>query len=346
MRYLLGFAPSSDEEIDFHRHAYDTPEALRDAFLRTPQAHALFQQANEEYHIGLSARSAYMIRPFLLDKPAFDEVPWAFKEPSLDNPVWQLCTSEQMQTATYRSLCDRLGLEWTAPHRKVWEFAFILAALEHKRMLLPGYKGLGFGTGTEHLPSVFARSGLKIVATDAPSELGTGETWGKGGQWSQSLEDLWHPNLVDRETFFGNVEFRPVDMNAIPADLSGFDFCWSACAFEHLGSIKQGLDFLHNSLLPLRAGGVSVHTTEFNLQSNTETLDRPGLGIFRKIDFETVARDLIDAGHSVEPINLWPGIAPVDQHIDLPPYGFTHLKLEMEGWQTTSIGVIITKSHS
>ena len=36
------------------------------------------------------------------------------------------------------------------------------------------------------------------------------------------------------------VTFRPVDMTAIPDDLAGFDFCWSSCALEHLGSLAAG----------------------------------------------------------------------------------------------------------
>jgi cyclopropane fatty-acyl-phospholipid synthase-like methyltransferase len=34
--------------------------------------------------------------------------------------------------------------------------------------------------------------------------------------------------------------FRRADMNAMPDTLGQFDFVWSACAFEHLGSIRQG----------------------------------------------------------------------------------------------------------
>jgi hypothetical protein len=132
-------------------------------------------------------------------------------------------------------------------------------------------------------------------------------------------------------------------MNAIPSDLRDYDFCWSACCYEHLGSIRMGLDFLHNCLATLKPGGVSVHTTEFNLSSNAKTLEAPELVIFRKQDFETVIAELVSAGHTVEPLNLWPGTTPVDEHIDLPPYGATHLKLELQGYCTTSIGLIVTK---
>ena len=132
-------------------------------------------------------------------------------------------------------------------------------------------------------------------------------------------------------------------MNNVPAELRGFDFCWSACAFEHLGSIRKGLDYLHASLEPLRPGGVSVQTTEFNLLSNSGTVETPGLSIFRKEDIEEVIHELTAEGHMVEPLNLWPGASPVDEHIDLPPYTAIHLKLALAGYQTTSIGLIITK---
>ena len=130
-------------------------------------------------------------------------------------------------------------------------------------------------------------------------------------------------------------------MNAIPTDLSGYDFCWSACALEHLGSIRLALDFIRNSLETLRPRGIAVHTTEFNLQSNSDTVDRPILCIPRKHDIEQVIHELGAAGHRVEPLNLWPGAAPVDEHIDLPPFtappALAHLKLLLAGIVTTSI---------
>ena len=101
--------------------------------------------------------------------------------------------------------------------------------------------------------------------------------------------------------------------------------------------------FFHNSLSTLRSGGVAVHTTEFNLQSDTTTVNLPHLCIPRKRDIEQVIHALIVLGHRVEPLNLWPGTEPVDEHIDLPPYSLPHLKLQLQGTVSTSIGLIITK---
>lgn len=339
-RLLLGMDPSDQETIKFHSRQYETLEELRASFMRTPQAQALFTSANDTPQ---KRRASYCIPPFVLRRPERPTVPWLFAEPSLSKPVSQLCTSEQMEGADYEKLCARLGLSHTVAHRKYWEFAYILAALQKKGMLVPGKRGLGFGTGREPLPSVFANAGVQVTATDAPADLDFSGAWAQTAQWTKGLEDLWKTELVSKEVFFVRVKYRPADMNAIPADLRSYDFCWSACCLEHLGSIRRGLDFIRNSLVTLRPGGVAVHTTEFNLQSEHETLEHPALCLLRKGDIEQVIHELVQDGHQVEPLNLWPGARPVDEHIDLPPFSLPHLKLELEGFLTTSIGLIVTK---
>ena len=76
---------------------------------------------------------------------------------------------------------------------------------------------------------------------------------------SHHVADLNDRDLCDAEQFNRLVSFREIDMNAIPSDLRVFDFCWSLCAFEHLGSIRQGLAFVIISVALLRPGGVAVH---------------------------------------------------------------------------------------
>lgn len=134
-------------------------------------------------------------------------------------------------------------------------------------------------------------------------------------------------------------------MNAIPDHLSGrFDFCWSTCCFEHLGSLEHGLRFVENSMKTLKPGGVAVHTTEFNLSSETETLESPTLSIYRRCDIQTLISRLEAAGHSVEPLDLDKGTTFVDQHIDLPPYrNEPHLRLRIGSYDCTSVGIIVTR---
>ena len=140
------------------------------------------------------------------------------------------------------------------------------------------------------------------------------------------------------------VQFRFMDMNATDKDLRGFDFCWSACALEHLGSIEQGLQFIEASLECLRPGGVAVHTTEFNCQSNDATLDNASTVLFRQRDLIKLAKRPRRGGHEIV-LNFNTGDQPLDLHIDVPPYSQSnHLKLQIAQWVTTSFGITIRKS--
>lgn len=285
----------------------------------------------------------YHIPAFLLRAPEQGGVAWRFEPPSLARPVSQLCTAEQMRTPDYAALCVGMGIDPARQHRKCWEFVYIQAALAASGMLSPGARGLGFGTGREPLPSVFASLGVHATATDAPASVDGTDAWSSTAQWTQGRDDLFHANLVSREAFDAFVEYRPADMNAIPADLRGYDFCWSSCCLEHLGSLRRGADFIRASLDTLRPGGVAVHTTEFNLSSNELTFENPGMSLFRKRDIEEIASELTAAGHAVAPLNFWPGATQVDEHVDLPPYGAPHLKLQIMGYVCTSIGITVRK---
>jgi hypothetical protein len=285
-------------------------------------------------------------REDFLDKPGEDGLARLIvnQPPSLERPISQMCTAGQLNSPLFTDLCVRLGLV-PKQHRKHWEFAFVVRALEHHGALRPGARGLGFGVGIETLPSYFASLGCEIVATDLSLEDDRARLWQGSSQLTASLRQLFHPQICDESAFFERVTFRPVDMNAIPADLAGFDFTWSSCAFEHLGSIAAGLDFYENSLACLKPGGIAVHTTELNLSSNDRTLDHASTVLFRRRDFEALARRLIAKGHDVLPITFDAGDGELDQIIDMPPYANDpHLKLALLSWVTTSFGFITRKA--
>jgi len=123
-----------------------------------------------------------------------------------------------------------------------------------------------------------------------------------------------------------------------------FDFCWSSCAFEHLGSIEHGLRFVERSIDTLTPGGVAVHTTEFNLSSNDETVETPSVSIFRRRDMDELAARLTAAGHDVSPFDWSGGPGFAETVIDVPPYrGNPHLKLQIEQYACTSVGIIVRK---
>jgi hypothetical protein len=254
-----------------------------------------------------------------------------------------MCTAAQMVEPAYAEWCSRMGSAPTR-HRKQWEFVFILRTLEYYGALRPGSRGLGFGVGIEPLSSIFAAAGCEVVATDLAADDDRAQVWNDTDQLGSNLRQIHNPHLCDEQTFFEKVSYRAVDMNAIPADLTGFDFTWSSCAYEHLGSIDAGLAFFENSLKCLNPGGIAVHTTELNLTSNSSTLDKGGTVIFRRRDFEALAERLIAQGHEVFPITFDSGDSELDRFIDLPPYSSDpHLKLQLLRWVATSFGMIVRK---
>jgi hypothetical protein len=238
-------------------------------------------------------------------------------------------------------LGPEVGPDFT-PH---WEFFYISQSLFERGLLNQGRTGLGFGVGREPLPALFASLGCTIVATDQAPEDARKAGWEETRQHAANLAALERPEICAPETFRERVSFEVVDMNFIPAHLTGrFDFCWSACCFEHLGSLEYGLRFVENSINTLTLGGVAVHTTEFNLSSKTSTLESKGLSIYRKCDIEALRNRLEQAGHHIEPLDLNQGTTLIDSYVDLPPYrNEPHLRLRIGEYDCTSIGLIITR---
>jgi SAM-dependent methyltransferase len=261
-----------------------------------------------------------------------------------DHTLSSLCTFDQLDSPRFRHWAAALHEPWRA-HRKLWELAYICEALDERGMLQPDRRGLGFAVGAEKLPALFAARGCRITATDLPAEDERNQAWAQTGQWVGNLASLSHPEICPERAFRDNVSYRPVDMNAIPDDLTGFDFTWSTCSFEHCGSIELGLRFLEEQMRCLAPGGIAVHTTEFNLSSNDSTVMDGGCVIFRLKDIEWVIAALRDAGHDVEPLDLFTGKRELDRYVDAAPYSQDrHLRLDLWGYASTSIGLIIRKS--
>jgi hypothetical protein len=252
-----------------------------------------------------------------------------------------LCRMEDMVHPRYQEICIEDLRRAPILHRKQWEHAYIVHKLTTRGLLLPGSRGLGFGVGTESLPSLFASRGCMILATDAP-EAPSISGWKSTAQHADSLKSIWREDMIPWDQFSKACDFRPLDMNNYSDIPVGFDFHWSSCVIEHLGGIRAAQDFVLNSILALNPGGVAVHTTEFNLSSETETVDEPGTCIFRASDIYDLRRQIESKGFEVEPIILDPGFHPYNYHVDIPPYqSSVHLRLLLEGFASTSIGLVV-----
>lgn len=263
---------------------------------------------------------------------------------TLASPLSQMCTAAQFDEPDYARWLERMHRPMHR-HRKQWEFVYICRMLEHMDMLKPLSRALGFGCGIEPLPAVFASYDIFVTATDLAGDDPRARDWHETAQHLGDVNQLRDPAIVADQMFNDRVEYQSLDMNAIDPIRRDYDFCWSSCALEHLGSIANGLEFIERSLDTLKPGGVAVHTTELNLTSNRKTLDDMDTVLFRRKDIESLAVRLAKQGHEVVPITFDLGDHVDDGFIDVAPYASdVHLKLALQHYVTTSFGVAIRKA--
>ncbi len=255
----------------------------------------------------------------------------------------ELCKAMDFKADWFKRWCVELD-EQPNFHRKQWEFIYIMQALWERDCIARDTKGLVFAVGTEPLPAMFAKYGCNILATDIFPEKGIEMGWENGNQLCFGTEQLNTRGICDQKEFSKRVSYRAVDMNDIPGDLVDFDFNWSSCSFEHLGTIEKGITFLRNQLKTLKPGGWAVHTTEYNISSNDETQDNNDSVFYRKRDIEKIVSLLRADGHFVDEPDYALGGLPEDFKVDIYPYKQdVHLKLQVDKFVVTSIGLIIQK---
>ena len=264
-------------------------------------------------------------------------------EPRLDKVTSQVATTSQCLEPRYKQWCDSMRSP-ARMNRKQWEFVYILETLRQFGCIAAGKRGLGFGCGQEPIPALLAKLGCNIVATDLDFDRAYDQGWATTQQHAATLEALNPFGMCPSDIFKQRVSFRVVNMNDIPQSLRGFDFLWSSCALEHLGSLAHGLNFIRSAMDCLNPGGIAVHTTEFNLSSDEDTIDAPTLALYRKKDMLELEKDLQNLGHTVLPFNFCSGTLPIDDYVDLPPYHCSpSLKIQIQQFSVTSIGIIIKK---
>ncbi len=257
-----------------------------------------------------------------------------------------MCTEEALRSDPFRTWAQRFGERPDHMHRKIWEWCYIAQALEERGLLQNGKVGLGFAVGTEPLSAIFADSGARIMATDLFTEEARARGWVQSDQHADGYDAINSRKHCDPAKLRQLVEFRFADMNNISSEFDGkFDFVWSSCSLEHLGSLEHGKAFIYNAMKCLKPGGVAVHTTEYNLSSNTTTIESGATVLFRKQDIEDIVATLRSQRHQID-IDWSDGQGYADGFIDVPPYKQeVHLKLQIAGYIVTSLGMIIRKGR-
>jgi hypothetical protein len=269
----------------------------------------------------------------------------------------QLCSAESLRSPALRAWADRLRPMWAGGdadaggrrdvmlHRKMWEWLFVAEALHERGMLAPGRHGLGFGVGQEPLAALFAAEGCDVVASDQPRPAALASGWTESSsEWAGGPENLNRWGLCAADEFARRVRFEPVDMNAVPGHLrrADFDFTWSSCALEHLGTLAAGADFVVAQMDCLKPGGVAVHTTEYLVSSDDMTVEAGGTVLYRRRDIEALVARLRRLGHDID-VDYSEGTTPEDLHVDVAPYSDVHLRTELAGYVTTSLALVVTR---
>ena len=257
--------------------------------------------------------------------------------------IGKICTESSILSPEFQFWCSKFNRAGML-NRKAWEWAFIAQTLKEHGVLQPNMEGLAFAVGGEPLVSCFASLGPHILATDLDLEKAEKVGWADSNQHAINKDRLNCYGLCDQIIFNERVDFEPVDMNAIPDKFHDkFDFVWSSCALEHLGSIQHGTDFIIESIKCLKKGGVAVHTTEYNVSSNSSTLDSGPTVLFRRRDIEHIMEKIHAVG-CISDMDFDCGTSFKDYHVDIPPYGSDpHLKLMIQNYTVTSIGMVIVK---
>ena len=257
------------------------------------------------------------------------------------------CQARDFYTKNYVAFCADIG-EKVLLHRKRWEFAFISEHLSRAGALIPSLKGSASAWERNrfqrYLPPKGARY-WRLTRRQVPRVLAREAT----NQWSSGIAKLFRPKIISEELLRERVRFTFCDMASIPDDyINSFDFCWSACCFEHLGSLERGADFVVESIeKTLRPGGIACHTSELNVSSNVNTVEYGGTVLYRLQDVEKLIARIESRGHEVLKLPFEPGLSYIDHLVHVPPYSSeVHLKTRVGAFVTTSFGLVVRRGSS
>lgn len=171
---------------------------------------------------------------------------------------------------TYSKLCD--AADWFRPeieqiitndleemprfHRKQWEFTMIVHVLRSLGKLREDSVGLSMGGGKERVAYALARHVRQLVVTD----LYENKT-----SWECARTD--NPDeFIRRNKPFpvddAKLMALRMDMRDLQFPDRTFDFCYSTCAVEHIGTESDFLAHFNEVARVLKDDGVYVFTTE------------------------------------------------------------------------------------
>lgn len=199
--------------------------------------------------------------------------------PSLEAPVSQTCTPDQLTEEVFYQWSAKLGTGAVDVGR--WEQVYVLQALHRYGVLEPGSSGLGLSAAGSLLARQVAAEGATVTVTAPEGEPG--------------------PGLVI------------ADLADLPTDLGGYDFCWSTGDRALQGDFAVALKFVEDSLVCLKPGGVAVHMLRFDLDPQAVRSAGGGPLTVTATEAGRLALILISRGHQVAQLKLATAEALLDE---------------------------------
>jgi hypothetical protein len=96
----------------------------------------------------------------------------------------------------------------------------------------------------------------------------------------------------------------------------------------------------------LAPGGIAVHTTEFNLDSDQSTVSSGPTVAFRRRDIVDLLNVAAESGHSSQPFVVGARHGVLDKVVDVPPYHYSSLVLRLGPYRITSAVIILEAAHA
>lgn len=203
---------------------------------------------------------------------------------------WQkFCACEDWYEKDFQYVVKHIVNQNATFRRKQWECATIFLNLLNYGMLEGDKVGAAFGAGREKLLFRISPLTAKFYATDVYSMY---TVWRTANIEKFKGPDEFVKAASPPNTDTENMEVHDMDMR----DLSFFadnslDFCYSSCAFEHIGDREDFISHLKEVSRVLKPNGIYSMTTEFLF--NTQT--KPLKGNY-KFDIEYLRELFLEAG--------------------------------------------------
>jgi len=184
-----------------------------------------------------------------------------------NNYNWQkICTVEDYFQPDFQYVLKEVLQNLPSFHRKQWEFVVIYINLLKFGKLKIDSVGASFGAGREPLIYIIAEKVKSFLATDL-YKYNTGWKTAQLKEGTTCLDFVLEsaPKGFDHN----KLSVVEMDMRELNIDDNSLDFCYSSCAFEHIGHKRDFVNHLKEVKRALKEDGIYVLTTEHLFMHDT-----------------------------------------------------------------------------